>query len=153
MNSSLLFGLITGFAAIHARYGANFAFTAFHSIRPKVGLSAPKIGFTHFSAKSRIASRYFGFRCSLSGSSLSGSSVTSGMSSGGVKNASTTPSTAANEASAAAVASPRTATSGVLPCASQSAIAFFSAADGSALSSSASCFSTSSSFFWSASDG
>ena len=122
-------------------------------MRDKTSLPSPMRGLTHFSAKSRIASRYFGFRCSLSGSTLSGSSVTSGMSSGGVKKSSTVFSTAASDASAAAVASPSTATSGVLPFASHSAIAAFSRSDGSCLSSSAWRFRTSASAFSSFSDG
>ena len=107
---------------------------------------------THFSANVRIASRCFGLRCVARGSTLSGSSVTSGMSSGGRKNASTTGSTAASAASASAVAAPQTATSGVWPAASQSASAFLSAADGSTFARSAWRASTSASFRSSSAD-
>ena len=93
--------LATGFAATHARYGANAALTFFHSRRDMLSRS-PRTGFTHFSANARIASRCFGLRWSLSGSVLSGSSVTSVMSSGGVKISSTPCSTAASAASASA---------------------------------------------------
>ena len=114
---------------------------------------SPRTGFTHASAKAMIASRCFGLRWSRNGSVTSGASVTSGMSSGGAKNASMTDSTAASAASPAAVASPNTATSGVLPFASQSASACLSAALGAAAARSAWRASTSARFFPSASDG